>query len=205
MKKSILLVACLSLLTITLGAQEASPDAAKAKEIAMAQLAALAEGKVLNEPVNGDFETGDLTGWTVVSGTAFGQSALTADQKFWDTRDFNQHGKFHVTTLTAGENAIGRIRSTTFTLAGEGKIQVLLGAGKEARKAYVALVDASNDQLLLKQGNTRFKDPEFSNNYQNYEINASKYKGKAVYVLVIDDDNRPGDFAFLNVDYIRVK
>src|SRR4051812_24384887 len=65
-------------------------------------------------PSNMDFETGDLTGWTVVSGDAWAPTSVSDATSYWGG-PFGQHGRFHLWGFAAnGDDATGVLRSSTF-------------------------------------------------------------------------------------------
>lgn len=168
---------------------------------------------------NGGFETGDLTGWEVIEGDAFNDDVVAKNETFWgDEIKFNHEGNWHLYGLgydeSIEESRTGKLKSSTFTLAGDGMISMKLGAGRDVERTYVAVHLAETDEVIAKQGNTEFVDPgeadiafyeegvAYTNNYVDYELDLSKHLGKEMY-LVIVDENDDGSFGFINVDDIR--
>ena len=168
---------------------------------------------------NGGFETGDLTGWKVVEGKAFGDDCITTADTFWDQKiPFNKVGNWHLFGIGDSgiipESATGKLQSSTFTLGGDGTVSMKLGAGQRADKCYVAVYLADNNKLIAKQGNTEFVDPgvadpakyssglAFTNNYAEYKLDLKQYLGKKMYLVIVDSDTDSG-FGFIIVDDIR--
>ncbi|MBR8645745.1 hypothetical protein KEH51_22325 [[Brevibacterium] frigoritolerans] len=83
-----------------------------------------------------------------------------------------------VTDLQKGDDATGELHSSYFKLGGSGEINFLLGGGNDINTRYVSLVRASDDQELIRQANTKFKEEK----YQKYVWDASKYIEKC-YIL----------------------
>ena len=65
-------------------------------------------------PLNPSFETGDLTNWTVVSGTAFGPRSGYSEANYW-AGSFNKIGTYFLWGLhNDGDEAVGELHSSTF-------------------------------------------------------------------------------------------
>ncbi|MBO5711661.1 MAG: hypothetical protein J6R47_02380, partial [Acholeplasmatales bacterium] len=96
---------------------------------------------------------------------------------------------------------IGAMRSSKFTLAGDGYISFMIGAGSS--KCYVALCDGETDEELIKVTNTAFNDPKLALTLLRVYMDASEYKDQVVYLKVVDENPASG-FAFINVDDFRV-
>lgn len=148
--------------------------------------------------VNPDFETGNLSGWTTVSGNAFNSLDVSKDTTFWNPpQSFNQHGTFHLWGFkNGGDGQVGTIKSTTFTLAGSGWVDFLIGGGNDINNLYVSLVRASDGAELYKAtGNN-------SEAYSRIEWNASAYLGQQVYIKIVD--NATGGWGHINADDFHV-
>lgn len=155
--------------------------------------------------VNGGFETGDMTGWLLLEGKALTVAGIVpTSQYYWNDRAVYGEGAYYLDGSNNGaipESATGAIRSQKFTLAGDGYITFMMGAGN--RNCYVALCDAETDEELIVQENTSFADPSLALTLLRYYMDASAYLGKVVYLKVCDA-NDTSAFAFLNVDDFRV-
>lgn len=163
------------------------------------------EDETSNAIVNGGFESGDLTGWKVLSGTALTNAGvLPTSQMYWGDRSVYGEGGFYLDGSNNGaiaESLTGAIRSTKFTLSGDGYISFMIGAGN--KKCYVAVCDGNTDEELIVVENQSFSDPSLALTLLRVYVDASDYIGKVLYLKVVDD-NDGGGFAFLNVDDFRV-
>ncbi|MCM1120222.1 MAG: hypothetical protein NC543_12785 [bacterium] len=163
------------------------------------------EDETATDIVNGGFETGDLTGWKTLEGTALVRSGVVpTSQYYWEDRSVYGEGEYYLDGSNNGaiaENLTGAIRSTKFTLAGDGYISFMIGAGNG--DCYVALCDGDTDEELITVRNEYFNDPSLALTLLRTYMDASQYIGKVVYLKVVDA-NDGGGFAFLNVDDFRV-
>lgn len=154
---------------------------------------------------NGGFETGDLTGWKTLEGTALVRAGVVStSQYYWNDRSVYGEGEYYLDGSNNGaiaENLTGAIRSTKFTLAGDGFISFMIGAGNG--NCYVALCDGNTDEELITMRNEYFNDPALALTLLRVYMDASQYVGKVVYMKVVDA-NDGGGFAFMNVDDFRV-
>ncbi|MBP3610373.1 MAG: hypothetical protein J6J42_08575 [Lachnospiraceae bacterium] len=154
---------------------------------------------------NGSFETGDLSGWLTLEGTALSRSGvIPTSQYYWIDRSVYGNGEYYLDGNNNGviaENLTGAIRSSKFTLAGDGYISFMIGAGNG--DCYVALCDGTTDEELMVVRNEYFSDPALALTLLRVYMDASDYIGKVVYLKVVDANAESG-FAFLNVDDFRV-
>ena len=152
---------------------------------------------------NGSFEDG-LTNWKVLEGDAFSKNTISPSTKtFFGDRVYNAVGDKFLDGYGVAEKNTGSIRSAKFTLSGDGFITLLIGGAKET-KNYVAICDGNTDEELIKITCDHFKDPEMSLNLMRKFVDASEYKGKVLYVKIVDGDRRENDYAAISVDDIRV-
>ncbi len=163
------------------------------------------EDETSQEIVNGGFETGDLTGWKTLEGTALTRAGVVStSQRYWDDRAVYGEGEYYLDGSNNGaiqENLTGAIRSTKFTLGGDGYISFMIGAGNG--NCYVALCDGETDEELITVRNEYFSDPALALTLLRTYMDAGEYVGKVVYLKVVDA-NDGGGFAFMNVDDFRV-
>ena len=156
---------------------------------------------------NGGFENGDLSGWLILDGTALSGAAIVpTSQYYWTDRAVYGEGEYYLDGSNNGaiqESLTGAIRSTKFTLGGDGFITFMMGSGNGG--SYVALCDGNTDEELIKQENIYFSDPALALTLLRFYMDASEYIGRVVYLKVVDaNDGSNGGFAFINVDDFRV-
>lgn len=145
---------------------------------------------------NPSFETGNLTGWTVVEGEAFGPNSVSDETTYWvEQIPYNQEGTYHLNGLKYNETATGKLRSSTFELGGTGWITFRLGGGKHADQVYVSVINADTGNLIARYGNTEFNESGFPDpaqglrlaNMEQYKADLSKYIGTNLYVEIVDN------------------
>ncbi|WP_082865798.1 S-layer homology domain-containing protein [Paenibacillus crassostreae] len=145
---------------------------------------------------NPSFETGDLTGWTVVEGEAFGTNSVSDETTWWAEQiPYNQEGIYHLNGWKYAEAATGVLRSSTFELGGTGWITFRLGGGKHTDQVYVSVIDADTGDLIARYGNTEFNESAFPDpaqglrlaNMEQYKADLSKYIGKKLYLEIVDN------------------
>ena len=120
---------------------------------------------------NGDFEAGNLAGWTILSDAwakVEGQypGVISAVNYWGEELPYNQAGDFHLDGWNTGigEPEGWAIRSTNFTLSGSGFISVRMGGAAAAVKVFTAdgtLVGyykqtRFNDAKLVREGSKYF-------------------------------------------------
>ncbi len=154
---------------------------------------------------NPGFETGDLTGWKLLEGTAITDAGVVpTSQYYWTDRAVYGNGDYYFDGNDNGaiiESTTGAIRSSKFTLGGDGYIAFKIGAG--GSNCFVQLCDAATDEVLIQQRNTAFSDPKTALMLLRYYMDASEYLGKVVYMKIVDN-NSGGGFAFICVDDFHV-
>jgi len=165
------------------------------------------EDETSNTIQNGSFETGDLTGWVTLEGTALTRAAIVpTSQYYWTDRAVYGEGEYYLDGSNNGaiaENLLGAIRSSKFTLGGDGYISFMIGSGNGG--SYVALCDGNTDEELIVVHNEFFSDPSLALTLLRVYMDASEHIGKVVYLKVVDaNDGSNGGFAFINVDDFRV-
>lgn len=156
--------------------------------------------------VNGGFEEGNLTGWKILTGSAFSNAGIVStDQGYWaDDLDIYGWGNYYFDGNNDGqtpESYIGSMRSTKFTLAGDGFISFMIGGSNNL--TYVAINDGNTGEELVKVYNETFKDPSFALTLRRVYVDMSEHIGKVLYISVVDE-KASGGFAFITVDDFRV-
>ena len=143
-----------------------------------------------NDPyqvTNGDFESGDLTGWTI-GGDAIGY--VSEQDVFWKNADkpYNKDGRFLFTgiedVMGSMEAAHGTLTSSMFTIGGCGYITFKLGGGYN-QDCYIEIVDASTNVAIAKYHN----DNPDSNEGRMFLFKAdlTEFMGREVYIRVVDN------------------
>ncbi|WP_147803742.1 GH32 C-terminal domain-containing protein [Alkalicoccus halolimnae] len=147
---------------------------------------------------NPGFETGDLSGWEVIEGDAFSDENVTSQSTYWEGVPFNHEGDYHLWgAVNDGDNSTGRIKSSTFELAGTGQVSFLLGGGNNSEDLYVALVDSETGEEVMRASNDRFNDQN-GETYRRFVLDASDYLGKELHFEVVNDYE--GGWGHINVD-----
>lgn len=147
-----------------------------------------------NDPyqvLNGDFESGDLTGWTLTlteGPTDIGY--VSGQDVFWKNADklYNKDGRFLFTgiedVMGSMEAARGALTSSTFTIGGCGYITFKLGGGYN-QACYIEIVDAATDTIIAKYHNDA---PDSHEGYMfGYKADLSAFQGSEVYIRVVDN------------------
>ncbi|KAH7363199.1 sucrose-6-phosphate hydrolase [Plectosphaerella cucumerina] len=145
-----------------------------------------------SKPINLSFETGDLRGWEVIDGDAFGNKSVVD----WEGDRFNPDGKYYIRGWeNAGEQAVGRLRSGRFRA--EKHLSFLISGGYDPENLFAALVRASDDTILLKQ--TGFDHVSFV----RIVWDTSAWFGEQVYVMLHDSSTAAG-WAHISFDDLRI-
>ena len=162
---------------------------------------------------NGNFETGDLTGWTK-EGNSF---ANVSGASIWwlESFKFNKSGTYFLNGWAGSEENTGTLTSQAFTVAGSGYITFKLGGGKNTSLCYIEIIDAETSLVLAKYGNTLFKDKEkaylfngeikdlsldgyYMANMVEYKADLSEFMGRNVKIRIVD--NATNDWGLIFVD-----
>lgn len=143
---------------------------------------------------NGSFETGNLSGWNILEGTAFSPGDVTTDTIYWGGQPFNADGTHHLWSYkTGGDADLGVLTSGLFRLAGNSIIHFKISGGNDIQKLYVTLVDGDNRELagFKVTGNN-------DEQYRDVFWDASAHLGKVLYFKVVDASS--GSFGHINID-----
>ena len=152
--------------------------------------------------LNGDFETGDLTGWTLTKTSGDTEMGYVSGQDvFWKNanKPYNKDGNYLFTgiedVMGSMENAKGVLTSSTFTIGGVGIITFKLGGGYN-QNCYIEIVKASDDTVIAKYHNDNANTNE---GYMfQYKADLSEFMGEDVYIRIVDDAQN--DWGCLAVD-----
>ena len=161
-----------------------------------------------NKIINPSFETGDLSGWTVIEGTAFSDSSISDADTWWGEKiPYNKDGTYHLDGWCGeGEGAKGILRSSTFTLEGSGFITFRLGGAKDTSSTYILVINATTGETIARYGNTEFADINFPSvengmrlaNMVQYKADLSPYIGEDLYIEIVD--NAVSDWGLIFAD-----
>lgn len=160
------------------------------------------------EIVNGDFETGDLSGWyKQKEEDPFNICPDAVD--IWKN-NVVKHGNYFMgygeSNYTGEEESkTGRIRSSLFKLGGAGRITFsLAGSNQQDLACYLMQFnDGKEDTAITKFNNTRFGIGGLSGFIMvPYCINVpNEYQGQLLYLLL--EDEATSGFAFISIDHIQ--
>ena len=147
--------------------------------------------------VNGDFETGDLTGWTVPDNWARDEEGnplgvISAESYWAEEMPYNQGGQYHLDGWNNGipEGETWAIQSSPFTLGGSGFITLRMGGNSAAVRVY-----KTDGSLIGAYTQTRFHDagfPRLANggswaDMGTYVIDLHEYLGEELYIELRDE------------------
>jgi len=142
-----------------------------------------------------DFESGDLTGWKIVSGK-FGE--IVSDRStFHGTKDpFNHQGKWHLSTLdgpagTKSDAYVGELHSDTFEVT-SARVNFLIGGG--TRGVYVALCTEDGKEVLRESGSGTQK-------MERIVWSVAELVGENVYLKIVD--SHAGGWGHITFDDFR--
>jgi hypothetical protein len=144
---------------------------------------------------NYDFDSG-LDGWTA-NGAAFSAGDVTSEGSWWGG-SFDQHGANHLWGYRiGGDDDHGTLRSAPFVLGGTGKVDFLIGGGRDPEHLYMALVRAADGQRLFTETGAD------SERYRRVRWDASAFIGETLYVEAVDA--RVGGWGHVNLDDVNVQ
>ncbi|MCR5754424.1 MAG: hypothetical protein K6G30_06405 [Acetatifactor sp.] len=158
--------------------------------------------------VNGDFETGDLTGWMLPDGTPATNDNnsvgnVSDDAHYWGERDMCIQGSY-VLRGDGKEGMSGAIRSMPFLLGGDGYISFLIGTAASEGKGCVKLYqeNGAEDRLIKTYTNQYWNDPKTGLTLLRvYDKLDDEYLGTELYFVV--ENGREAGFSFISVDDFR--
>ncbi|NHC40528.1 glycoside hydrolase [Bacillus sp. MM2020_1] len=154
---------------------------------------------------NHDFQSGDLTGWTVVEGKAFSNEHVSKANDWGWGGPFNQASdridpeRYHLWGFNGekgGDSLTGVLKSENFVLGGNGKIDFLIGGGANIDRLYLALVRASDGKELMKETGGNWEA------YRRVNWDASDYIGEELYIKVVDYET--GGWGHINIDDVNI-
>ena len=159
--------------------------------------------------VNGGFETGDLTGWTLEGGKI---GVVTNAYGWWaENFPYNRKG-MHLFSGIVNEGAgvlesnKGTLTSSAFTVGGSGYITFLLGGGGNPLECYISIIDAETGDEVARYANRLFSDKGTGsiNNGSNlanmvlYKADLSEFMGRQLKIRIVD--NAESNWGLLTAD-----
>lgn len=179
-------------------------------------------GNAGSAPLNGGFETGDLSGWTVEYGDAFNDDCVISDKTFTFANDVNHNeisveatGNWYLSGKSYSGNYVGArtgaIRSTEFVIPKDGQISMKLAGGArtlgkdegaafkdEEKICFVGIYRASDNRLIAKQTN------EYFNEHTEDYVNPDKYASGACHTdnfnsYTLNLSEYAGDKAYIRI------
>ena len=140
---------------------------------------------------NGDFESGDLTGWTLDTTSGNTDIGYVSEQDvFWKNADklYNKDGRFLFTGVEDVngwmEGARGTLTSDSFTIGGIGYMTFKLGGGYNP-ECYIEIVDAFTGVAIAKYHNDNADSNE--GRMFHYKADLTQFMGREVYIRVVDN------------------
>ncbi len=145
---------------------------------------------------NGDFETGDLTGWTITAGTAFnGEPSTQAPPDAEGTYMVRSRPENATGTLVSDPFVIDNA-TFRFLIAGHRQWPDTTGGDGTVDPPYnwVVLRDAETDEELTDRIHPPGSDP-----FVEREIDVANLLGREVYIEIVDNSDATG-YAWIAVD-----
>ena len=156
---------------------------------------------------NGDFETGDLTGWKKEGGIGEVDSSSVYWQEFYS---FEKEGSYFFSGWKGDERLSGSLLSSPFQVNETARLTFRLGGMKNADQCYLSLVDEESGEEVARYGNPRFNDSlryrysfpgcgkenvlskegEYMANLAPYVADLSAFKGRVLRVKLVDNASR---------------
>lgn len=155
--------------------------------------------------MNGGFETGNLLGWTLVSGEVPGR--VTDIDYFWNdvNRVIGKDGNYSFTGVEINpdngnlEGLTGTLRSNTFVLKASSSISFKMGgSGADRQDVCLRIVNALTGEVVVWYSNPDFRDATL--NAYTYDI--SNATDMVCYVEIVD--NATSNWGLLGLDSINV-
>lgn len=161
-------------------------------------------GEEGDDILNGNFETGDLAGWTKEGNIG----EVDASTVWWNEfYSFEKEGTYFFSGWSGSEGDTGTLLSSPFTVNEVAKLTFRLGGAKNASQCHVDLVDAESGETLARYGNPKFndamryrysfpgigkenvlsKDGAYLANLVPYVADLAEFKGRTLRVKLVDE------------------
>lgn len=153
--------------------------------------------------VNGDFEQGDLTGFSSIEGTAFSDAAITVAGS--DAMRINASGDFYLDSSHSESDlsATGKMDSTRFKIGPNTRLTMSLGAMKNPDLCHIDLVDAETGETLLSITNRLFNQNSPSRRMRVQSTELGQFAGRECFLRFVDDDDGSDGYNYILADDIR--
>lgn len=163
------------------------------------------------EIVNGDFERGDLYGWTKIGGAI---GAVTSESHYWlndeessEGYSFGKDGDYLFSCYAEGqsEGDTGALISSDFVVGGSGFMTYKIGAAKNISLVHIEVIEKESGKVLKVFGNEAWADRTDSKksgcSLIAYKADLRDLMGKTVYLRIVD--NAVNDYGLLFLDAFR--
>ena len=148
--------------------------------------------------VNGGFETGDLTGWTM-EGQKIG--IVTSASGWWaENLPYNKKGTYLFSGIVDEGSGVfeynkGTLTSSAFTVGGSGYITFMMGGGGNPNECYISVIDAETGEEVARYANSLFCDKgigiiNHGSNLANmvmYKADLSQFMGRRLKIRIVDN------------------
>lgn len=152
--------------------------------------------------LNGGFETGDLSGWTIEPMN--GSSDAFSDLFVIDSNN-RKEGKYFFDGSKTDDDKTGSIRSSNFILGGSGWINFRLGGGNDIDNLYLAIYRASDDTMIAKFSNKNPQKYGGNETLVGYKFNLLTINGlnlgEELYIKIVD--TKLENWAIIKIDDIK--
>ncbi|PKK93727.1 MAG: hypothetical protein CVV61_03145 [Tenericutes bacterium HGW-Tenericutes-6] len=152
--------------------------------------------------LNGGFESGDLSGWTILE--VNGSSDAFKDAFVISTTNRKEGTYFFDGSMT-DDDKVGAIRSSNFVLGGSGWIHFRLGGGNDIEHLYLGVYRAADDTMIAKFANVnpqKYGGNEFLVGYKfNLLTIPGLERGETLYIKVVD--TKLENWAIIKLDDIK--
>lgn len=164
---------------------------------------------------NGDFETGDMTGWFTLDLEK--NYIVTKEGTFFEeyypinVPQYAVDGNYFLTGCKFNENetgleAVGSIYSQAFVVGGTGWITFKMGGSnnESLKLQLIRYVEDGEHEVIAEFNNYLFSDPYRSMGMTNYAYKIDeKYQGEKCYFKLVDEANTSVSFGAISLDSVK--